>query len=222
MMRAIRGFIFDLDGVLVDTARFHYLAWRRLAREEFNFDLTPELNEHFKGVNRVACMKLLCEWTGATLSPEAFTALADRKNAWYVEYVGRMTPSDVLPGAREFVLECKKAGFNTAIGSASKNCNLVLQRTALGPLFDAVSDGTVITRAKPDPEVFLTAAKMLGLPPAECAVFEDAQAGVDAARAGGMRAVGISAPGILVGCNAQYPGLYAVRLEDVLSKLRDR
>ncbi len=218
-MSAVRGFIFDLDGVLVDTARFHYLAWRRLAREEFDFDLTPELNEQFKGVNRVACMKLLCEWTGAAPSPGEFNALMSRKNAWYVEYVDKMTPADVLPGALEFLDECRKAGLKLAIGSASKNCKLVLERTGLGPLFDAVSDGTVVTRAKPDPEVFLTAAKMLGLSPAECVVFEDAQAGIDAATAGGMRAVGISAPGALVGCDAEYPGLDAVRLDELLSRL---
>lgn len=218
-MSAIRGFIFDLDGVLVDTARFHYLAWRRLAREEFGFELTPELNEQFKGVNRIACMKLLCEWTGASLSPQAFEALTDRKNGWYVEYVEAMTPEDALPGAVEFVKLCRSAGLRLAIGSASRNCALVLDRTGLGPLFDAVSDGTVVTRAKPDPEVFLTAAKMLGLAPRECVVFEDAQAGIDAAKAGGMKAVGIAAPGTLVGCDAAYPGLGAIDLNRLFAEL---
>ena len=218
-MSAVRGLIFDLDGVLVDTARFHYLAWRRLARDEFGFDLTPELNEQFKGVNRVACMKLLCEWTGAAPSPGEFSAMMDRKNAWYVEHVKKMTPADVLPGVLPFLDDCRMAGLRLASGSASKNCRLVLERTGLGPLFDAVSDGTVVTRAKPDPEVFLTAAKVLGLMPAECVVFEDAQAGIDAATAGGMRAVGISVPGALVGCEAAYPGLDAIRLDDLLSRL---
>lgn len=219
MMRAIKGFIFDLDGVLVDTARFHFLAWKRLAREEFNFELTPELNEQFKGVNRIACMKLLCQWTGAALSDAQFTEMTDRKNGWYVEYVERMTPEDVLPGALGFVKACREAGLKCAIGSASKNCQLVLARTGLGPWFDAVSDGTVVTRAKPDPEVFLKAAEMLGLPPSECAVFEDAQAGVEAAMAGGMKAVGIAAPGALKGFDACYPGLRAIDLNGLLAKL---
>ncbi len=218
-MSALKGFIFDLDGVLVDTARFHYLAWKRLAQEAFDFELTPELNEQFKGVNRVACMNLLCQWTGAELSPQAFQTLTDQKNSWYVEYVERMTPEDVLPGAVEFVKECRATGLKCAIGSASKNCALVLVRTGLTPLFDTVSDGTVVTRAKPDPEVFLIAAKMLGLPPSECAVFEDAQAGIDAAKAGGMKAVGICATGALAGCDAQYTGLKAVKLQALLKKL---
>jgi beta-phosphoglucomutase len=218
-MSEIKGFIFDLDGVLVDTARFHYLAWKRLAREEFNFELTPELNEQFKGVNRIACMKLQCQWTGATLSPEQFTEMTDRKNGWYVEYVQRMTPEDVLPGALGFVKACRAAGLKLAIGSASKNCRLVLSRTGLTPLFDAVSDGTVVTRAKPDPEVFLKAAEMLGLQPARCAVFEDAQAGIEAAVAGGMAAVAICAPGALTGFDAAYPGLHTVSLPELLEKL---
>jgi len=203
----------------VDTARFHYLAWKRLAQEAFDFELTPELNEQFKGVNRIACMNLLCQWTGAELLPQAFQTLTDQKNGWYVESVERMTPEDVLPGAVEFVKECRAAGLKCAIGSASKNCALVLTRTGLTPLFDAVSDGTVVTRAKPDPEVFLTAAKMLGLPPSECAVFEDAQAGIDAARAGGMKAVGICAPDALNGCDAVYRGLYAINLAKLLAGL---
>jgi beta-phosphoglucomutase len=215
----MKGFIFDLDGVLVDTAKFHYLAWKRLAREEFGFTLTTELNEQFKGVNRIACMNLLCEWTGVYLPPEKFLELTDRKNGWYVEYVKQMTPEDALPGAVEFVTECRAAGLKLAIGSASKNCALVLARTGLGPLFDHVSDGMVVTRAKPDPEVFLTAAKMLGLSPDVCAVFEDAQAGIDAARAGGMKAVGIAAQGALKGCSALYTGLDAVDLKDLLDTL---
>jgi beta-phosphoglucomutase len=215
----IRGFIFDLDGVLVDTARFHYLAWKRLAREEFDFTLTSELNERFKGVNRIACMKLLCQWTGANLSPEKFQELTERKNGWYVEYVKRMTPDDVLPGAVAFVKDCRAAGLKLAIGSASKNCALVLSRTGLRPHFDAVSDGTVVTRAKPDPDVFLIAAKMLNLPPSECAVFEDAQAGICAAKAGGMKAVGISAPGALYGCDAAYTGLEVINLKELLVTL---
>jgi beta-phosphoglucomutase len=145
--------------------------------------------------------------------------MTDRKNRWYVEYVERMTPEDVLPGALEFVKECRAAGLQLAIGSASKNCRLVLERSGLGPLFDAVSDGTVVTRAKPDPEVFLTAASMLKLSPSECVVFEDAQAGIDAAKAGGMRAVGISLPGALTGFDAAYPGLNAIDLQILLLEL---
>ncbi len=218
-MSGLQGFIFDLDGVLVDTARFHYLAWTRLAQEDLGVDLTPERNEQFKGVTRVACMQRLCQWTGAVLTDAQFTELTDRKNRWYVESVERMTPGDVLPGALAFVKACRAAGLRLAIGSASKNCALVLARTGLGPHFDAVADGTVVTRAKPDPEVFLTAAGMLGLASGECAVFEDAQAGLDAARAGGMKAVGIALPGALTGADALYPALGAIDLRELLKKL---
>jgi len=185
------SFIFDLDGVLVDTARFHYLAWKRLSREWFDMEFTEADNERFKGVNRVACMKILCEMAGRTLPDEAFERGMDLKNGWYVEMVGTMTEADVLPGARAFVEAARARGIRCAIGSASKNCALVLARTGIGGLFDAVSDGTVVTRAKPDPEVFLQAAEKLGLSPADCIVVEDAFAGVDAAIAAGMRCVAI-------------------------------
>lgn len=206
----IQGMIFDLDGVLVDTARFHFLAWRRLAREWFDMDFTERDNEQFKGVNRVACMKILCEMAGVNLSEARFEEGMAKKNGWYVEMVGTMTPADVLPGARAYVERVRAKGVKTAIGSASKNCPLVLERTGIRNLFDAVSDGTLVTRAKPDPEVFTVAARMLGVDAARCVVFEDAQAGLDAARAGGMRCCAIGKPEDLTGYDWIYPGLYAI------------
>ncbi len=213
----IRGMIFDLDGVLVDTARFHYLAWKRLAREWFDMDFTERDNEAFKGVNRVACMKILVEKSGRTLTDAEFERGMDLKNGWYVEMVGTMTEKDVLPGARAFAEAARAKGIRLAIGSASKNCQLVLDRTGIGPLFDAVSDGTIVTRAKPDPEVFLTAAKMLSVPPAEAVVFEDAQAGLDAATAGGFYRCAIGNPEDLAGYDWIYPGLFEAKLEEMIS-----
>lgn len=206
-----KAMIFDLDGVLVDTAKFHYLAWRRLAREWFDMDFTEADNEQFKGVNRVACMKILCEMAGVTLSSEDFERGMDLKNGWYVDMVDEMTPADVLPGAKEYVERMRAKGMRCAIGSASKNCQLVLARTGIAGLFDAVADGTVVSKAKPDPEVFLVAAEMLDTAPAECIVFEDAQAGVDAAKAGGMRCCAIGHPEDLTGYDWIYPGLYAIK-----------
>ena len=206
----IRGMIFDLDGVLVDTARFHYLAWKRLAREWFGLDFTPADNERFKGVNREACMRILCEMAGRTLSEEDFAHGMALKNDWYVQRVREMTPEDVLPGAADYVRAARAQGVRCAIGSASKNCRLVLERTGIAGLFDAVADGTVITRAKPDPEVFLCAARMLGLPPADCVVFEDAQAGLDAARAGGMLCCAVGSPADLTGYDWICSGLNAL------------
>ncbi len=212
----IRGMIFDLDGVLVDTARFHYLAWKRLAREWFQMEFTEADNERFKGVNRVACMKILCEMARVTLSEAAFEEGMALKNGWYVEMVESMTPSDVLTGAKSYVERVRNRGILCAIGSASKNCGLVLERTGIRALFDAVSDGTVVTRAKPDPEVFLKAAEMLGVSPKECVVFEDAQAGIDAAKAGGMRCCAIGRPEDLKDYDWIYPGLYAILEEGEL------
>lgn len=205
-----RGMIFDLDGVLVDTAGFHYLAWRKLAREWFGLDFTEAGNERFKGVNRAACMKILCDAAGVALSEAEFNRGMEQKNGWYVEMVSQMTPGDALPGATDFVRRARARGIRCAIGSASKNCGLVLARTGIAGLFDAVADGTVVTRAKPDPEVFLTAARMLGVLPMDIVVFEDAQAGVDAARAGGMRCCAIGRLDALNGYDWIYPGLYAI------------
>lgn len=206
----IKAMIFDLDGVLVDTARFHYLAWRRLAREWFDMEFAEKDNERFKGVNRVACMKILCGMAGASLPEEQFERGMTLKNDWYVEMVQGMTPADVLPGAKEYVLRMRARGIKTAIGSASKNCRLVLSRTGIEDLFEAVADGTVVTRAKPDPEVFLAAARMLGESPAASIVFEDAQAGIEAAKAGGMRCCAIGKPEDLSGYDWIFPGLYAI------------
>ena len=206
----IDAMIFDLDGVLVDTARFHYLAWRRLAREWFDMEFTEADNEQFKGVNRVACMSILCQMAGKALTSDAFEEGMALKNGWYVEMVSNMTPADVLPGAREYVEKARAQGIRTGIGSASKNCRLVLERTELSGLFDAVSDGTLVTKAKPDPEVFLLAAKMMDAPPARCVVFEDAQAGIDAAKAGGMRCCAIGKPDVLSGYDWIFAGLSEV------------
>ncbi len=205
----MKAMIFDLDGVLVDTAHFHYQAWKRLAKEWFRMELTPEQNERFKGVNREACMRILCEMAGVTLDSDRFQEGMQLKNSWYVALVNGMTPGDVLPGAREFVEKQRKAGVPCAIGSASKNCSLVLERTGLQGLFDAVSDGTVVTKAKPDPEVFLKAAQMLQVEPSQCVVFEDAQAGIEAAKAGGMRCCAIGHPDNLQGYDWIFPSLQA-------------
>ena len=206
----IQAMIFDLDGVLVDTAKFHYLAWKRLADEWFHMDFTEADNERFKGVNRVACMEILRDMAGATLDAEQFEEGMRLKNGWYVDMVEGMTPADVLPGARDYVESQREKGILCAIGSASKNCRLVLERTALFGLFDTVSDGTVVTRAKPDPEVFLKAAEMMGADPKHCVVFEDAQAGIDAAKAGGMRCCAIGQSDVLAGYDWIFPSLSAV------------
>lgn len=210
-----KGFIFDLDGVLVDTAKYHYLAWKRLA-EEFGFSFTEEQNERLKGVSRMRSLEILLEIGNIEASEEEKLRWADRKNGWYVEYISRMDASEILPGALEFVQEAKKTGKKCAIGSASKNAMLILKNTGLLPYFDAIVDGHKVTKAKPDPEVFLLAAKELGLPPEECVVFEDAAAGIEAAKRAGMLAVGIGQKAHLGEADLLFPSLQEVTLRDLM------
>jgi beta-phosphoglucomutase len=182
--------IFDLDGVIVDTAKYHYLAWRRLARE-MSFDFSPEQNERLKGVSRIQSLEILLELGGITLTDAEMINAAHRKNAWYVDYITTLTPDEILPGAKDFLTDVRRHGIKMAVGSASKNAGLILHRLLLQEMFDAVIDGTKVTRAKPDPQVFLLAATELKVEPAACIVFEDAQAGIQAAKNGGMHCVGV-------------------------------
>lgn len=185
-----KGLIFDLDGVIVDTAHFHFLAWRKAA-EQVGFALTPELNEKLKGVSRVDSLKKILEWAGAEVSQQEFDLLADNKNADYLTYVEAMTEGDILPGVREFLETVRGWGYPVALGSASKNAPKILEKTGLTAYFDAIVDGNSVTKAKPDPEVFLVAAGKLGVNASDCVVFEDSEAGVTAANDAQMTSVGI-------------------------------
>lgn len=216
-MSQIRACIFDLDGVIVDTAVYHYRAWKRLANE-LGFDFTEEDNEKLKGISRVQSLELILGWGGVDKTPAEKLELATRKNTWYVEMIQEMTPEEILPGAKEFLEEVKAAGLKSALGSASKNSGLILERTGLLPLFDVIVDGNVVSASKPDPEVFLKGAEALQVPPQQCVVFEDAVAGVEAARAGGMKVVGIGSPDVLGNADAVVSGLSAFRV-DMLSAL---
>ncbi|ASA20690.1 beta-phosphoglucomutase [Paenibacillus donghaensis] len=189
--------IFDLDGVIVDTAKFHYKAWKRLAGE-LGFAFSERENEQLKGVSRMESLDLLLQAGGITeVTPERREALTSRKNEWYKEYLATLTPADVLPGVTNFLELLRSCGIQTAIASASKNAPLILEKVNIRPLFDVVVDGNSIVKAKPDPEVFLQAARLLGVAPAACFVFEDAAAGVEGAITAGMRVVGIGDRGLL-------------------------
>lgn len=186
----VRGAIFDLDGVIADTAKYHYLAWKRLAAQ-LGFDFSMEQNEALKGVSRLRSLELLLEAGGISVDEREKERLAEEKNRWYVEYISQMEPSEVLPGVLELLSDLKKRGVKIALGSASKNAALILERLQLRDDFEVIVDGTLVTRAKPDPEVFLLAADKLGLLPWECIVFEDAAAGIEAAQRGGMEVIGV-------------------------------
>jgi beta-phosphoglucomutase len=206
-LKAARGAIFDLDGVIVDTAKYHFLAWRALAAE-LGFTFTEEHNERLKGVSRMRSLAILLEIGGLSLSEEEKLLLADRKNKNYVEYISHIDQSELLPGAREYLMALKAAGTRISLGSASKNAELILSRLNIRSLFDAIVDGNKVTLAKPDPEVFLLASRELELAPADCVVYEDAAAGIEAALAAGMRAVGIGKPQHLPGADLWVAGLH--------------
>lgn len=193
MIQNIKGAIFDLDGVLVDTARFHYLAWRKLAGE-LGFSFSTDQNEALKGVSRMKSLELLLEMGGLSFPENQKAELAQRKNDWYVEYLQTLTPDDILDFVAETLTELRRTGIRTAIGSASKNAPLILEKTGLSRYFDAVVDGNSVSRAKPDPEVFLSAARKLSLKPEECMVFEDSKAGIQAAAAAHMYSVYLGKP----------------------------
>ncbi|MFR4351269.1 MAG: beta-phosphoglucomutase [Roseburia sp.] len=188
---ATKGFIFDLDGVIVFTDRFHYQAWKQMAdRIGIYFDET--INNRLRGVSRMESLEIILErYEGKPLSAEEKEQLAEEKNETYRRLLNSMMPGDVSDEVRATLAALKDAGYLLAIGSSSKNAKFILERVALTGAFDAISDGTNITRSKPDPEVFLKAAEFLGLQAAECGVIEDAYAGIDAAKVANMTAIAI-------------------------------
>jgi beta-phosphoglucomutase len=204
--------IFDLDGVIVDTARYHFIAWKRLAGQ-LKIEFTEKDNERLKGVSRLDSLEIILEIGRLNISQSQKEEYASLKNKWYVELISRMTPEEILPGSIKFIRELKNAGIKVAIGSASKNTPLILERVGMGNMFDAIADGNVVHRAKPDPEVFLVAAKMVRVKPASCVVFEDAIAGIQAALNAGMICVGIGSPDILTKADYIVPGLNKINLK---------
>ncbi len=211
-MGNIKACLFDLDGVIVDTAKYHYIAWKELAND-LGFDFTIEDNERLKGVSRMTSLDILLSIGNISLSDEKKTELASQKNENYLSYILKMGPGEILPGTKEFLEELKKQGIKIALGSASKNAMTILDRLELTNYFDAIIDGTHVAKAKPDPEVFLKGAEALGVDPHECVVFEDAEAGVEAALAGGMKCIGIGKADILGKAHLVVDGLHKMNLQ---------
>ncbi len=184
--------IFDLDGVVVTTDECHYMGWKKLANDEgIYFD--KEINVRQRGVSRMESLEVLLEKAAKTYTDEEKLEMAERKNNYYKEYIKDLTPADILPGVLDFCAHIRAQGGKMAIGSSSKNTPGILKGIGLDGYFDAVADGNQITHSKPDPEVFLLAAKLLGIAPGKCLVVEDADAGIQAALAAGMDALGVGA-----------------------------
>jgi len=210
----IRAFIFDLDGVLTDTAEYHYRAWKRLADEE-GLPFSRKDNEALRGIPRRESLLLILK--GRVYPEEQLGEMMERKNRYYLEFIGGITPADLLPGARELLEQIRAAGLKAAIGSASKNTAEVVERLGIRPLLDAISDGYSVVRQKPAPDLFLHAARQLGLPPEECVVVEDAAAGIEAALAGGFHTLGLG-PSERVGrAELVRPSLEGVTLQELLA-----
>jgi beta-phosphoglucomutase len=217
-MNNIKGLLIDLDGVIVDTAEYHFLAWRRMANE-LGFDFNEAQNEQLKGVSRRKSVEQILTWGNISATEAEIEDLMKQKNGWYVEYINAMKPQDVLPGADVFLRESKAAGYKLALGSASKNAMHILDKLQLTSLFDAIIDGHKATKSKPDPEVFLAGATELGLAPEQCIVFEDAIAGVEAAHNGNMLAVGIGKADVLTDADVVYPGLNGLHISNIIKEL---
>ncbi len=217
-MANINALIFDLDGVIVDTAVYHYKAWKRLA-DELNIAFTEEDNEQLKGISRVKSFDILLGLGNVEITEEEKVPYRDKKNQWFVEYISRMTPRDILPGVADFIHKQKTKGLKIVLGSASKNAIAVLKNIQLMDAFDAIIDGNQVSAAKPDPQVFLKGAQKVGAKPENCIVFEDAQAGVEAALNGGMFCIGIGDPKILNKAHWVVPGVGSIGTREFEEKI---
>ena len=210
----IKGFIFDLDGVLTDTAEYHYRGWKRLADEE-GMPFTREDNEFLRGIPRRESLMLILK---ERIYPEdRIQQMMERKNNYYLEFIKEISPKDLLPGARELLEEIRSTGLKSALGSASKNAPEVVRRLGIANLLDAISDGNSVERQKPAPDLFLHAARQLNLKPEECVVVEDAAAGIEAARAGGFHTVGLGPRERVGEAEVIFPSLAGVHLDMLLS-----
>lgn len=212
----IKGFLFDLDGVIVDTAKYHYLAWKRLA-DELDIPFTEKDNEQLKGVSRMQSLDIMLEKGKCNLSTDEKKSLAIKKNSWYLDYISKMPSDEILPGALDFIRQAKTKHIKIALGSASKNAKAILKQLKIGEYFDAVFTGNEVTEAKPDPQVFLKGAAALDLKPGECIVFEDAAAGVEAAKKGEMKCIGIGSKELLSEANFVVDGLHAISVDEALN-----
>jgi beta-phosphoglucomutase len=211
----IKVVIFDLDGVIVSTDEYHFRGWEEMADEEgIYFD--REINERLRGVSRMESLEIILERTCKQYTEKEKIELAERKNYYYRQLLNDLSPKDILPGVTEVLKELKEKGIKIAIGSSSKNTPMILNKIGLEDCFDAVADGNGIKNSKPDPEVFLLAASKLNINPESCLVVEDADAGIEAALAGGMRVLGVGTASMNEKATYKAKDLSETNLEEVL------
>lgn len=215
-----KGLLFDLDGVIVDTAKYHYLAWKDLA-DKLGIEFTKQDNERLKGVSRMRSFEIILEIGNRKMTEEEKEHYCTLKNDHYLEYIMKLEKDEILPGVKEFLDSAREKGYKIALGSASKNSMIILERLGLLGSFDEIIDGTKVSSAKPDPEVFVKGAQSLGLDVSDCIVFEDAAAGVEAAHRGGMKAVGIGDIENLLEADTIIPGFAGITIEEIEKKLSE-
>lgn len=207
-----KGFIFDLDGVIVDTAKYHFLAWKKLANS-IDIDFNEEQNEQLKGVSRVKSLEKILSWGQKTISEDLFMELMSRKNEDYLFYIDKMAENEILPDVPKILDHLQDNEQPIALGSASKNARKILRKVGLYNSFNIIVDGNDVSTAKPDPEVFLIAAKKLGLKPESCIVFEDSVAGIEAANLANMISIGIGDVSILGEADFVFKDFTEISLE---------
>ncbi|RLD28857.1 MAG: beta-phosphoglucomutase [Bacteroidetes bacterium] len=212
-----KGFIFDLDGVIVDTAKYHFLAWKKLANS-IDIDFNLEQNEQLKGISRVHSLEKILEWGNKTLSEDKFMELMARKNNDYLNYIDQMDESEILPDVTKILEYLKQQNQPIALGSASKNARAILKRVKLIKKFDAIVDGNDVSKAKPHPEVFLNATRALKINAKDCVVFEDSVAGIQAANIANMISIGIGEKSILKEADFVFKDFTEISIE-FLNKL---
>ena len=212
----IKACLFDLDGVVVNTAKYHYLAWKKIATD-LGFEFSELDNERLKGISRTESLDLLLEIGNLKLDPETKKELAEIKNNFYVSSIQKMNSDEILPGVIRFLNELHDGGILIALGSASKNAMTILNKINIIQLFDVIIDGNKVSKAKPDPEVFIKGAAELGVEPQYCVVFEDAQAGIEAARNGGMYIIGVGEAENLKNADFVIPGFETITLDQLIN-----
>ncbi len=217
-MGKIKGYIFDLDGVIVDTAKYHYNSWRKLANT-LGFDITEEQNENLKGVSRKESLEYILSLGNLSFPDKEKIKLAELKNSWYVASISGMNDSELLPGALELLKEIRATGLGISLGSASKNSERILKSTGIFEMFDAIIDGTKTTESKPHPQVFLMGAEALKLQPDECVVFEDSFNGVKAANTGGFISIGVGNADTLNEADFVFPDLEGCTIEKIENQI---
>ena len=209
-----------MDGVVTDTAELHYAAWKKLA-DDMGWQFDRDLNEKLRGISRMDSIKVIMDHNNVSLDDKTIVELATKKNDIYVESLDSMTQEDYLPGAKELLTHLRSEGFSVALGSASKNANKVLKQLNATYFFDVIGDGNSVSKSKPAPDIFLYASEKLGLPPENCIVFEDAEKGIDAAKAGKFHSVGIGPEERVGHADIRFNTMKEATLFEVKSHFKD-